>query len=188
MKQLFILIFTIFLTTGLFAQDYTYDDVEKYAKQGKFKKALEAIDYLIVLEPNRSYYYINKSLCQIQLREYEEAMKTLTEGIELMPDSIFLYNNRAVLYRAFKNFKAADKDLTEAYNRAKTKEDKVRLLVNRGGNRADLRDFEGAYKDLMAALELEPKNLGVLNNLAATCSELHKQDEALMYLEKYHCH
>ena len=184
MKKIFILLFTVFLTTGLFAQDYTYDDVVKYRKQGKFKKALEAVDYLIISDPNQARYYMEKSICQLKLKIYREAMNTLTEGIELMPDSLFLYNSRAIFYRELKSFERAEDDFTEAYKRSKTTEDKVLFLVNRGGNRSDMRDFEGAYKDLMIALELSPNNLGVLNNLAATCSEINKKEESLMYLEK----
>jgi len=171
-------------TTGV-AQS-KLDQARAMAEAGNFKEAIVLIDEVIVSNPPRSSYYQQKAGFQLAQQDYEGVMQTLTKAITLMPDSADLYDSRGTLLEAFRLYKEAIEDFTKAYNLTRTddKEMRAHLLMNRGGTKARIRDFEGAYADLMLASELDPKNIDVLNNLAMVCSHVGKQADSFKYLEK----
>jgi len=127
---------------------------------------------------------INKAQRFVEKKNYEEAMKVLTEGIKEMPDSVNLYDTRGALLEAFRMYNEAIKDFSKGVEKATNDKTKAHFLSNRGGSKYKIRDFEGSYKDLIEALRLDSTNLAALNNLAIVCDEVHKPEETLIYLYK----
>jgi tetratricopeptide (TPR) repeat protein len=174
----------IFVTTISLAQA----DKQKYAKElaenGDTQKALTTIDEVIATNSPRASYYHDKVNYLIELKDYEGALKTLSAGIDVMPDSASLYDMRGTLHEAFRMYNEAIQDFTMGFERAKENVLKSHLLSNRGGAKARIKNFEGAYSDLTASIKLDPGNIDALNNLAAVCDEVNKPNETLIYLEK----
>lgn len=118
----------------------------------------------------------------IEKAEYFKAFGVLNEGIREMPDSSFLYLDRGNLYMVMRLFKEATKDYSVALEQTDDIMFKSILLSNRGGAKAKIRDFEGAYDDLLKAYQIDSTNLGALNNLATVCADLGRIDEAITFL------
>ena len=174
----------IFVTTISLGQS----DKQKYAKElaenGNTQKALTIIDEVIATNSPKASYYHDKANYLIELKDYEGAVKTLSAGINIMPDSVSLYDMRGTLLEGFRMYNEAIQDFTMGYERAKENVLKSHLLANRGGTKARIQNFEGAYSDLAVSIKLDPRNIDALNNLAAVCDEVNKPKETLIYLEQ----
>ena len=129
-------------------------------------------------------YYINKADKEVGERKYEEALNTLSEGILKMPDTVALYDMRGTLLEAFRAFDEAITDFSVGIEKSDNASVKSHLLANRGGTKYRIMDYNGAYDDLVFAVELDSTNIDALNNLAAVCDEVNKPDETLIYLNQ----
>jgi tetratricopeptide (TPR) repeat protein len=170
----------IFSATAQVSQQKARD----LAQQGNFQEAISIIDQLIAQDPHHASYYGEKAGYLIGAQAYEDALKALTTGIHLMPDSAMLYDARGTLLEAFRLYKDAIADFTLGYEKAYDPRTRSHILMNRGGTKVRIRDFEGSYSDLVLALKLDSTNIDVLNNLSAVCDEVNKPDETLKYLER----
>lgn len=157
---------------------------EEYAANGKYKQAIAEIEKAIALDGHIQTFFLLKAEYQIALEEYEGAMKTYTDGISVMPDSSTLYDGRGVLLTAFGLHKESIEDFSVGYRKAKCLEEKAHFLMNRGGAKIKIRDFDGAYEDLKKAYAMDSTNLNIMNNLAAVCDEVGKPEENLEILKK----
>lgn len=128
--------------------------------------------------------YLDEANELLDKEEYKEALETLDLAISEMPDSVALYDMRGAIFEAFKLFDKAIKDFTIAVEKTSDVELKAHFLSNRGGSKYKIRDFTGAYDDLIKALDVDPSNIDALNNLAVVCDEMDKPDEALKYLNQ----
>lgn len=183
MKKIIVTIFYILLANLTFAQTNSVEEAKKIAKNGDFKQALLIIDKIIATNPPKAIYYQEKAYYCLELKDYDNVLKTLELGISIMPDSVSLYNMRGGLFESFMLYKEAILDFTKGYEKSTNAKSQSNLLSNRGGTKSRLRDFEGAYIDLKKAAELDSLNMDALNNLAAVCDEVNKPNETLKYLE-----
>jgi tetratricopeptide (TPR) repeat protein len=174
----------IFVTTVSLAQLNKQKYAKELAGNGNTQKALAVIDEVIATNSPKASYYHDKANYLIELKNYKGALKTLSEGIDFMPDSVSLYDMRGTLLEAFGMYNEAIQDFTKGYEQAKENVLKSHLLANRGGTKARIQNFEGAYSDLIASVKLDPRNIDALNNLAAVCDEVNKSNETLTYLEQ----
>jgi len=101
-----------------------------------------------------------------------------------MPDTVSLYNSRGTLFDAFQEYDKALADYDKALELETDSIEIARFLSNRGGTKSKIRDFEGAYQDLVLAVSFDSTNLDALNNLAASCDEVNRGEEAIKYLKK----
>ncbi len=181
MKKYFILLLCISARLISIGQIPDRPDID-FAIQGKFAKAVKAIDKTIDKDPVNSQYHIAKADYQLQLKEYEGAVKTLSHAMELMPDSFELFNMMGVLSESFKMNEMAIMYFGLAYSKAAKNTDKAAVLVNRGGTKLKMRNFQGSYDDLIIARRLDSTNIDVLNNLAAVSDKVGHENETLGYI------
>lgn len=137
-----------------------------------------------IAQSNTANSYIENSIKLIEKHDIEGAINTLNIGIAEMPDSVSLYDMRGTIFEATRQFEEAIKDYTTAISKTSDPLMKAHILANRGGTKTRIRDFSGAYEDLVAAVKLDSTNVAALNNLAAVCDEVNKPDETLIYLNQ----
>jgi tetratricopeptide (TPR) repeat protein len=142
------------------------------------------ISFYSIGQAETATYYIDKSGEQIAKNQYQEALKTLSEGIAELPDSVDLYDARGTLLEAMRRFDEAIVDFSNAIEKTDKNHVKSHLYSNRGGTKYRIRDFNGAYEDLKIAVKFDSLNIDALNNLAATCDEVNKPEESLIILEQ----
>lgn len=128
--------------------------------------------------------YIDIAYTQLEKKDYEGAMKSLSTGISSMPDSVSLYIFRSNIFDAYGLYDKAIMDFSSAIEISKDSIMKAHYYSSRGGLKHKTRDFEGAYNDLIVAISFDSTNLDALNNLAAVSKEVNRPEEAIEYLEK----
>jgi tetratricopeptide (TPR) repeat protein len=141
------------------------DDAEIYYYQallmfkGKsYKTAIGACESAIDLNKNYIEAYVLKGEVRFTMKDYNYAIKELTEGIKLMkPEKIDYkaYQLRAKSKFEVKDFKGAVTDWS-VYIDANPKEEGA--LVARGAAKINVNDNTGAIVDLDEAIKLNPKN------------------------------
>ncbi|WP_196886410.1 tetratricopeptide repeat protein [Aureivirga sp. CE67] len=112
------------------------------------------------------------------------AVAKLNEGINVHSKNPILYESRGVIYDALTLFDKALEDFDTALNLTENIKYKSILYSNRGATKYKIRDFQGSYKDVKKAIELDKNNLDALNNLASVCDEVGKPEETIVYLKK----
>ncbi len=137
-----------------------------------------------IAQSNTARYYQEKASKLINNQEYEKAFITLSNGINLMPDSAYLYETRGTLLDVFSRYQEAIQDYNIGISKAKNPKLKSHMLSNRGGVKQKIRNFNGAYEDLILSIQLDSTNINALNNLATVCREVDKKREVVKYLEK----
>lgn len=154
------------LDTALFiTKEEKIDDAELHFYRaslmfkGKSNKlALEALESATEIDPRYVDAYILKGEIRFSMKDYNYAIKELTEAIRVMSDTkpeYSAYKLRAKAYFEVGDFKSAVKDWNiyiEALNG--TEED----LISRGAAKINAGDNSGAIVDLDAAIKLNAKN------------------------------
>ncbi|MCC5944174.1 MAG: hypothetical protein JJT94_04515 [Bernardetiaceae bacterium] len=135
-------------------------------------------------QSQRFVEYTEKISNQFEKGDYEGAIETLSLAINEMPDSVRFYSMRGILLDAFQMYPEAIQDITKGLEKIDNPKEKVSFLVNRGGAKAKIRDYKGAYNDLIQAVSIDSTNMDALNNLAVVCDEVNKPDETLKYLNQ----
>lgn len=151
------------------------------------KKLLFLLSIIIVFQVSAQQSakeVINKSEKHFKKKEYQEAMNVLNDGIIKMPDSSILYFQRGNLNLTYQRYDKAESDFTIGYKLTNDTNEKVLYLINRSSAKTSVRDFEGAYNDLIQAIKLDSNNIGAYSNLAYVTDELKKPDEAMTYYNK----
>jgi tetratricopeptide (TPR) repeat protein len=180
------LLYFICLLTALtsFGQSEKIAHAKALADKGEFKKAIKVMDELIANNPHPISYYKDKVTYQVGLKDFKGIIETLTEGIRVLPDSAVLYSTRGVFFDAVGLYNEALADFRMEFAKAQSKNEKARALSNIGGTQSKIRDFEGAYKSLKEAIELNPSDINALNNIAAVCDKVNRPDETFIYLDR----
>ncbi len=150
----------------------------------------------------------------IQLKNYDLAIKWLTESIKLVPNQASAHLNRAVAYQSKGNLQAASKDLelslklnptpSTIYNLAvleKKKQNYQRcynllaeleksqqpysgVFLQKGLCAAKLNKTDQALKDLIKAASIDKSNAFTLENIGLILAKGGKTKAAISYLEK----
>ncbi|WP_417607999.1 tetratricopeptide repeat protein [Owenweeksia hongkongensis] len=85
--------FTQYPNTGLLqsiqAQIFYHKD--------NYKKALEAINQAISLEPDRDHHYFWKAQIQLQLSKFDDAIKSINEALRIDPEDADFYGLKSVI-------------------------------------------------------------------------------------------
>ena len=184
MKTLLSFLILSVVALQLMGQSNTPEKAMELAERGKFKQALTTIDDVISNNYPMAGYFHSKANYLMELGELEKALQSLSDAIILMPDSISLYDFRGALLETARMYKEAIQDFSTGCEKAKTDELRSHFLANRGGTKYRIRDFQGAYTDLMASIELDYTNIDALNNLAAVCDHVNQPHATLKYLEQ----
>lgn len=184
MIKLFFYSLLVVFSTQVFAQtDDEIAVIQKLADAEKYDKAIDETKKLLQKYPlNHELYYIIFEL-HMAKKDVRSAMASLNEGVERY-QNFAMYDYRGGFLNTALRFEDAIRDFETAYTLAETDEQRLHVLVNLGGAKSNIRDFQGAFDDLMLAYGLDSLNVGVLNNLAMACDELGKDADTYRYLEK----
>ncbi len=184
MKKLITFIVSLFLLQSFSVQGQDLEEVHRLVKKEKYSKALNMINVLIKEDPDRATYYSDKAVILIYNGDIDGSFKCLDHAIKLFPDSLDLYYTRGGIYEATRQFEKAVDAFSKGYELSKSPEEQSKFLTSRGGTKMRYRDFGGAYRDLVLAVDLDSTNINALNNLAMVCDDVDMPDKILVYLEK----
>lgn len=181
-----ILILLLFSATIVLGQsaDVYYQQAMKAYENNDLKNALKSLDKSIKLDSSNVDYFILKGQVEVELELYKESFDTHSRGIALFPKDPYLYFNRGNLMLLFQEFNYAIKDFTIALKLTDDEQIKHRAITNRAAAKMSIRDFEGAYQDLIVSHKHDSTDMVTLINLGAVCDEIGKGDETLTYLMK----
>ncbi|OHT12567.1 TPR Domain containing protein [Tritrichomonas foetus] len=104
-------------------------------------------------------------------KDYSKAISLYTDAIELDPDNYTLYSNRSGAYCASQKY---DQAVADARKVIQIKPDWVRGHTRLGAALQGQEDWEGAEEAYAKALELDPNNQNIKDDLASVRS--HKED------------
>lgn len=178
------IIFCFLMVNCLSAQVVTFEDVLKLQSEGKYKKALKALDEVMANESPKAFHYNQKAYLLAKTQELNQAIEVLKNGIEIMPDSLKIYNMLGEIYTRRKRFDEALDLCQQAYIHSNTPKLKADYLAMIGGILSHKREFNAAKNALERALLLDSTNLNIYNNLANVYGDLGDTEESLRQLKR----
>ncbi len=161
-----------------------YQNADKYFENEQFDEAEKEIDKAIELNTNKLSYHILKFDCIFSKKEFKKGFLYLDKIKKQFTTNPDVYILRGTIFEAFRDYKSAIKELKEGLKYVKKEKDKIYFYTNLGAYYSYLRRFKESESYLKKALELDPKNINVLNNLATTLADLHKKNEAIEIFKK----
>ena len=185
MKSKFVLIILAFNSILALGQtaDESYMKAINKGKEGNFKAALKEIEKALTLDSLNTDFLNIKGYYLYELNQYQKAYNTYSRAIKV-DGNAQSYAGRGRTLETVSEFKLAIEDYTKAINYAENDTIKYMELSNRAAAKMKIRDFQGAYKDLIYAYSFDSTSLGILTNLGAVCDEIGKGEETLYYLLK----
>lgn len=187
MKYFLFAIFSLFVFYSATAQNTAEDfaDLGHAAlNKGDYKTAVKQFELAIKHADVIDYYYDAKAYAHVKLEQFQEAYDTYTKGIDRFPLSGLLYNNRAILMLSSLMLDDAIEDFSVAISLADHDSTKFDALENRGMAKAEKRDFQGAYEDVIQVYRFDDTRIGTLTNLGMICAELGRDKEAFSFLNR----
>jgi len=99
MKHIFILVFSISIVVGIFAQPArkgvqiapNTQLAQEYFKNGEFEKAATIFEKLVAKNPTNSYYFSKYISCLTELEEYEKAGSVINAQLKKQPKNSALF-------------------------------------------------------------------------------------------------
>lgn len=150
-------------------------EARTYTLNRKYEDALDRLNRLIALEPERAEFYDRRSTVLHNMKRYKEALKDAEKTISLEPDVADHYASKAITLIKMNQFKDAYKACTAAIRL----DDSVPSYYHR---RAVVSYNLGQYKDDLAdetkAIELDPTNAKYYQQRAITLRKLDQKDLA----------
>ena len=158
-----------------FSVGYLYGEIKD------FKKAIEAYDAALRLNPNLAEAYNNRGNAKNSLGEHEAAIEDYNEALQRNPDDAEVYNNRGNAKGNIGEHEAAIKDYNEAL---RLNPNLAEAYNNRGVVKSDLGEHKAAIEDYNEALRLMPDDAEVYSNRSVVNVQLGRRDEARRDLQK----
>ena len=148
-----------------------YNAGERLLSTGDFERAITSFDQALASNTTamqRSdtllYVYRDKGYAQIQLKQYNEAIKTFEQGLALYPKDNMLWNNEG--YANYNLGKYADA-ITSYDNALKFENNYTIALINKGDTLAKMGQYQSAVDSYKLALATDPGNRDAAAGLAA---------------------
>lgn len=184
-KLLFVALYiTLTLTTNAQDAKNHYDSAIDAINNQQWGKAEKQINSALEKDSTVWFYYDTKCYILQVEGKLQEAYDLYTEALGRFPENADLYNNRGNYLIELHYYNEAVADLSTALMYADNDTLKKLITTNRAAAKSYLRDFEGAYDDLMLAYIYDSTDRATLINLGAICDEIGKGDETLYYLNK----
>ena len=129
-----------------------------------FDQALASNTSMIKVSDALLYTYRDKGYAQIQLKKYDDALKTFDQGLSLYPRDKMLWNNKGYANYNLGKYTEA----LAAYNNAiKLEQNYTIALINKGDTLSKMQDYQGAVDAYKKALETDPGNRDATTGLAS---------------------
>ena len=132
----------------------------------------------ILLEPNNSELYYQRSVKNFALFENDTALKDINKAIDLFSKPEY-YFQRGKIYRLLKKYNNAINDFTFAIS---LNNSYLEAFIERGYTREFIKDYEFAINDYKKALDIEPYNENVkfLLDCIEGSYETYKENEIII--------
>lgn len=128
-----------------------------------FDKALASNTTMIKMSDALLYTYRDKGYAQIQLKKYDEAIKTFELGLALYPKDHMLWNNKGYANYNLGKYQEA---LTSYDNALMFEKNYTIALINKGDTHSKMGDYQSAVDAYTKALESDPGNRDATTGLA----------------------
>ena len=142
---------------------------------------MDKLNEQIQSAPNEAKGYQMRGALNLELQNYDEAIKDLSKAIELSPNDSRTYDQRAAAYAASSKWKAVIADCSKSI---KLNAEDAAAYGNRGVAYLEIKQFSLAFKDLQKAIELQPTQASLYENIGEVCYNMKKYDKALEYFNK----
>src|SRR5262249_25467798 len=143
------------------------------------KQACADLDRVVELQPKLADAYVNRSLARLALGNAQGAVDDLTRALELGALDTRIYFMRSRARDRAGDRDGARRDWEEGLRQEPTDE---KSWIARGMARLP-KDAEGALADFRKAVELNPRSLAGLQNVAHALSKLDRNEEAVRALD-----
>ncbi len=166
-----------------FSADYqlVYLKAVWFERTGQTLKAAETLEKILEQYPDFLEGYQKLGLLCISLQQYEKAEKIYKRLTAIDPEDYESWINLGNIYSLQKKDSLAEKAFIEAVNaapgNASVYHHRGMFFVNKG-------DFKKAAVDYRKAVQLDPKNVDYLSNLALSLAMIGKCKESEGYLRK----
>ena len=185
MRNILLAVFiTVINLTFAQTADELYEKANSSFENEDYKAALKTVDKAIELDSLNVDFYNLKALSLYKLEKFQESYDTYNKAISIFPEKPYLYISRGNLFLTIQKYDYAILDFTKAMGLAENDSTKCFAVTNRAAAKLSVRDFEGAYEDLMTAYKYDSTDVATLTNLGAVCDEIGRGDETLKYLLK----
>lgn len=159
------------------AMGYFYRGLSSYMNKN-FKLAVNDLERSTELEPSYTSFY-NLGLSQLNLGDFEGAIKSFTECIRLDTKDKSSYNNRGMAYRAQGHYALAIADFSVAIS---LDVHYVQAIFNRARCSIDMKDYSRSIDDLTMCLELSNSEQYYYYR-AISYNNIHRCQEAIKDLK-----
>lgn len=166
MKKITLIIFTfLFFSISAFSQVDTKNylkNAEEFGRQQQYIEAVAEMDKAIKFEPNNADLYLFRALYFERLRNKSAVLNDLKVAFILAPRKEFIHTNGEMILRRTNQ----SEDLKQLLDYLiSIDESNYVAYGTRARTRAYLKDFVGAYKDVLKILELRPDKYQEINAL-----------------------
>lgn len=120
-------------------------------------------------------YFLMANECILKFKDRRAAMANLNKALKLEPNMIEALMKRASLHVEAGEWEAAEKDYSSVL---KLKRKSFSAFYNRGRTRLLLKNFNGAYNDLLAATRIKDDHAETYHYLGDACAKLGEMERA----------
>lgn len=156
-------------------------------QQADFEGALQDYDRAIAINPKDPFVLNNRCGALFSLNELQRALADCNKGLEINPSSAALYTVRGNIYLRLKQYEKAIQDYGRTIQINDTRKSEVRSQAaysNRASARIQLKDLDGALKDLNDALRIKPDAAEDYYKRGLLYSVQNKRQDAITDLKK----
>lgn len=165
------------------ATEYANIAIKKIEKED-YQYALAMIDKAIAINDTNQWFYLIKADIELKLYGSRQALKTTFKAISINRKHAEPYSRAGRLYVSQNLTDSAIYMFNLAVKYASNDTLRNMYIMNRGTAKQSTRDFEGAKADFEKALQFNPDDIAVLNNLAGVYAMLNRKLQAISYLKK----
>lgn len=149
---------------------------------GEYEEAQESFEVLIQLgqDSPRIHFFLGELYFQVE--EYEEALASYDECLLQQPDNFDAIFGKALAYEEMGEYEQAVSVYESLLERMEDGDEILQTLLELGTCYFKAEKFEEAYETYRKALQLDPRDPILLNNLGLLCLEFDEPEQAEAFL------
>ena len=159
-------------------------EADKYFESKEYEKTIELLSKIIESEEfdicNDSFLYFKKSAAFGSIEDYDKAINDISIYIKHNPNDYDGYCYKGYCYWCKYDYDKAIENYTISLNISPNLE----AFHSRGWCYCMQKNFHKALPDFKMALALSPDNVEACEQIGFILLNLHRKDEAIIYLEK----
>jgi tetratricopeptide (TPR) repeat protein len=158
------------------------DKADTLRYKSKCKEAIRIYDDLLERKAFRMEALLGRASCA---SDADVALKDIQEVLTAEPDNYRAHMLRSEIYQSLNMYDRAILDLDVAIEHAPDQVRRLRAMGSQGWCRINVRDLEGAIRQLSDVLAIDSVNVKAINGLAIALEESGRVDEAFTQLKRF---